>query len=89
MDKVKLDVHVDIFSADVVCDLGNEDTAFVLAPAENLADETKSVGLDAHGHMLTLVAADFFHAWVLGPRADGDLPLLVYCRVVTWCGVVL
>lgn len=73
MDKVELDVHVDIFSAHIVCDLCDEDATFFLRPAKDLADEAEGVRLDAHGHVLALVAADFFHARILRPRANGYL----------------
>lgn len=53
--------------------LGNENFAFLFAPAEDLADEAKGVGLDAHGHVFALITADFLHFWVFGPGTYWDL----------------
>src|SRR5690242_2739246 len=80
--KVELDVHVHVAPPHVVCDLGNQHAALVLGPAEDLANEAQGVGLDAHGHVLALVAADFLHARIPGPGADGDLGWWLSVRVV-------
>lgn len=73
VDKVKSNVQMDVSSPDVGHDAGYHDTALGLAPTQDLAQETQRVGLYAHGHVLTLVAADFLEAGVLGPWAEGNL----------------
>jgi len=77
MSKVEADIHMHILPPNIRNHLGDHDPALGLTPAHDLAQETESVRLDAHGHVLALVAADFLHFRVLGPRADRDLDELL------------
>jgi len=72
-NKKEADVQMQTPITDLIHHLGNQDLAFLLRPAEDFADEAEGVGLDAHGHVFALVAADFFHLGVFGPGTDGDL----------------
>lgn len=68
MHKVKLNVHVYRPVPHFVGYFGNEDAALCLGPAQDFADEAEGVGLDAQKHVFALVAADFLHLGVFGPR---------------------
>jgi hypothetical protein len=83
MHKVKANVQVEGFVAGVVDDFGDQDAALCFGPAEDFADETEGVGLDAHAHVFALVAANFLHRGVFGPGADGDLRELA--TTTSWC----
>ena len=77
MNEEESNVQVESSVPDIIDDLCNEHSAFSFAPAEDFADEAECIGLDAHGHVFALVAADFLHFGVFGPGAYWDLRVLL------------
>jgi hypothetical protein len=72
-NKKEADVQMQAPIPDLIHHFGNQDLAFLLRPAKDFADEAEGVGLDAHGHVFALVAADFLHLGIFGPGTDWDL----------------
>jgi hypothetical protein len=73
MYKVKANIQMYGAIPDIIDNLGNHNAAFCFAPAKDFAHEAEGVGLDAHGHVFALVAANFFHLGVLGPGTEWNL----------------
>jgi hypothetical protein len=76
MYKVKPNVKMKCLVPRIVDDLRNQHATLCFRPAEDFADETQSIRLDAHAHVFALISADFLHGGVFCPRTDWDLGIV-------------